>query len=292
MLAKDLLAKVRKIEIRTRRIVDELTAGAYLSVFKGRGIEFSEVREYTPGDDVRDIDWNVTARSGVAHIKKYAEEREMTVLLAVDVSRSCAFGSRAVEKKEKMAEAAALLALSAVRNHDKAGLLLFSDQPELYLPPKSGRTHVLRLIREMLAYEPKHAGTDLAAAMESLTRSLKKRAVIFVISDFASDQDYDRELKILAKRHDVIMIRVTDPLEHALPPVPGLELSDAENGSRFIFEPLRSHGAERVRRADQILMKKTEESARHAKVDMIELDANDDLVAPLMNFFRKRSARR
>jgi len=291
MLARELLAKVRKIEIRTRRIVDELTGGAYRSVFKGRGIEFSEVREYIPGDDIRDIDWNVTARTSTAYVKKYGEERELTVILAVDVSASASFGSNGVEKKERMAEAAALLSLSAVRNHDKAGMLLFSDKNELYLPPRSGRTHVLRIIREMLGCEPEHPGTDIRAALASLAGSLKKRSVIFFISDFASDINYLRELTILSRKHDVILLRVTDPLEHSMPPVPGLRLRDAESGSILTFGMFRTRTRERLAHAEQFLTEKIRDAALHAEVDLIELDVSDDIVSPLMTFFRKRAAR-
>lgn len=291
MLARELLAKVRKIEIRTRRIVDELTGGAYRSVFKGRGIEFSEVREYIPGDDVRDIDWNVTARTAVPHIKKFTEERELTVILAVDVSASSSFGSRGVEKKERMAEAAALLALSAIRNHDKAGMLLFSDKNELYLPPRSGRTHVLRIIREMLGCEPEHRGTDIRAALASLAGSLKKRAVVFFISDFAAEPDYLRELTVLSRKHDLILIRITDPLERGLPRIPAIRVRDAESGAVLHVGFPTRRSRERLAETESFLAEKIRGIARHAEADMIELDVSDDLVSPLMAFFRKRAAR-
>lgn len=291
MLTRELLAKIRKIEIRTRRIVDEITGGAYHSVFKGRGIEFSEVREYIPGDDVRDIDWNVTARTNAAHVKKFAEERELTVMLAVDVSRSCAFGSGPVQKREKMAEAAALLALSAVRNHDKAGLLLFSDRRELYLPPRSGRTHVLRLIRELLACESKGQGTDIASGVESVSRALKKKAVVFLISDFEDERDFDRPLRMLACRHDVVMVRVTDPLENALPSLPGLQLVDSETGARMTFDASSARLRGRYAQAAAYLTEKFENTARAAAVDTIELTPEEDLVRPLMKFFRNRAER-
>lgn len=288
MLNRELLAKIRKLEIRTRRMVDQLTGGAYRSVFKGRGIEFSEVREYIPGDDVRDIDWNVTARSGTAHIKKYSEERELSVILAVDISRSGFFGTRGVEKRTRMAEVAALLALSAVRNHDKAGLLLFSDRTELYLPPKSGRTHVLRLVRELLAAEPQGRGTNLSDAVTSLTHSLKKRAVVFLVSDFAAPVDYEKELKMLSRRHDTVLIRVTDPLEHTFPVgLPGLELCDAENGKRFTFSGW--HKEEKVNTVFTKNKELVENLARRAKTDLVDLStADEDPVLPLMSFFHKR----
>jgi uncharacterized protein (DUF58 family) len=187
MLSKDLLSQVKKIEIRTRRIVDDITAGAYHSVFKGRGIEFDEVREYTPEDDVRDIDWNVTARMNAPYIKKYVEERELTVVLAVDASASSMFGSGDKTKARNAAEIAALLAFSAIRNNDRVGLLLFTDQTELYLPPKSGKTHGLRLIRELMVRKPERKGTDISEALNNLMRVLHKKAVIFLISDFIDE---------------------------------------------------------------------------------------------------------
>lgn len=288
MLNRELLAKIRKLEIRTRRMVDQLTGGAYRSVFKGRGIEFSEVREYIPGDDVRDIDWNVTARSGTAHIKKYSEERELSVILAVDISRSGFFGTRGVEKRTRMAEVAALLALSAVRNHDKAGVLLFSDRTELYLPPKSGRTHVLRLVRELLAAEPQGRGTDLPGAIADLTHSLKKRSVVFLVSDFAAPVNYEKELKMLSRRHDTVLIRVTDPLEYTFPAgLPGLVLRDAEDDRYLTFSGWRKQ--EKVNAVFSKNMKQLEELAKRAKTDLIDLNTVDaDPVLPLMSFFHKR----
>lgn len=288
MLNRELLAKIRKLEIRTRRMVDQLTGGAYRSVFKGRGIEFSEVREYIPGDDVRDIDWNVTARSGTAHIKKYSEERELSVILAVDISRSGFFGTQNVEKRTRMAEVAALLALSAVRNHDKAGLLLFSDRTELYLPPRSGRTHVLRIVRELLAAEPQGRGTDLPGAVSSLNHSLKKRSVVFLVSDFAAPVNYEKELKMLSRRHDTVLIRVTDPLEHAFPAnLPGLVLRDAENGRSLTFSGW--HKQEKVNAVFTENLKLVDDLARRAKTDLVDLStADEDPVLPLMAFFHKR----
>ena len=217
MLTRDLLARIRKIEIKTRKVVEEMTGGAYRSVYRGRGIEFSEVRTYTEGDDVRDIDWNVTARTGVAHIKKYVEERELTVIIAVDISSSTLFGSAEDDKRDKMAETAALLAFSAIRNNDKVGLLLFSDRVESYIPPRSGRAHVMRVIRDLVATHPRGRGTNIAAALESLSRTLKKKTVIFLISDFMDEGDYWKPLRILNRRHDLAAIRVVDSLETALP---------------------------------------------------------------------------
>ncbi len=280
MNRKELLAKIRKLEIRTRRLVDAVAGGAYHSVFKGQGIEFSEVREYTHGDEVRDIDWNVTARTGLAHVKKYEEERELNVILAVDVSRSCAFGSGEMEKRETMASVGALLALSAVRNHDKAGLMLFTDQTELILPPRQGRTHTLRLIRELLAGTAAHTGTDIASAMSVLAKSLKKRSIIFFLSDFSSGINWTKEMAVLAAKHDLVLIRVTDPLEMQIPAGGVLNLCDAESGERIVSG--KSHFPEEHTAALQ-------KAARKAKVDFIEISAQEpDIVRPMAEFFRCR----
>jgi len=291
MLTRDLLARVRKIEIRTRKIVEEMTGGAYRSVYRGRGIEFSEVRTYTEGDDVRDIDWNVTARTGVAHIKKYVEERELTVILAVDISSSTFFGTLGEDKRDKMAETAALLAFSAIRNNDKVGLLLFSDRIESYIPPRSGRAHVMRVIRDLVATRPRGRGTDIGAALESLIRILKKKAVIFLISDFMDRRDFRKPLQILNRRHDLAAIRVTDPLETALPAAAALELEDAETGERLSF-PGGPVASARYAAAQQLFRRQLEDDCRQAKVDLIELPSTDDIVKPLMEFFLVRSKRK
>ena len=216
MLPPEIAKQIHLLDIRTNRVVDEITGGAYRSVFKGRGIEFDEVREYTPEDDVRDIDWNVSARMGSPYIKKYIEERELTVLLLVDVSASGAFGSAEKTKRRTAAELAALLAFSAGRNGDKVGLMMFSDRIELYVPPKSGRRHTLRLIREMLAFEPASPGTDIAMALRETAQMLKKRSVIFLISDLISEESFEASLKILNRKHDCIALQIFDPVEHRL----------------------------------------------------------------------------
>ena len=291
MLTRDLLARVRKIEIKTRKVVEEMTGGAYRSVYRGRGIEFSEVRTYTEGDDVRDIDWNVTARTGVAHIKKYVEERELTVIIAVDISSSTLFGSAEDDKRDKMAETAALLAFSAIRNNDKVGLLLFSDRVESYIPPRSGRAHVMRVIRDLVATHPRGRGTDIAAALESLSRTLKKKTVIFLISDFMDEGDYWKPLRILNRRHDLAAIRVVDSLETALPSAAALELEDAETGATFAFPGSRMAAA-RYAAAQELFDRQLEENCRQAKVDLIELPCTGDIVKPLMGFFQKRGKRK
>ncbi|MBR2364824.1 MAG: DUF58 domain-containing protein [Lentisphaeria bacterium] len=283
----ELLAKVRKIEIKTRRMVDELTGGAYHSVFKGRGIEFSEVREYTPDDDVRDIDWNVTARTNIPHIKKYTEERELTVILAVDISASGHFGSSTFSKREKMTEGAALLALSAIRNNDKAGLLLFTGETELFLPPRSGRTHVLRLIRELVGTEAKDRKTNIAAALENLAGILKKKAVIFLVSDFIDTHDYEKTFKIISRKHDLVAMRILDEKELTLPPMAALELIDGETGKRFSFSAL-GENLKKFHSAAEKEAEKVRELCKRSKVDLIDIRCNEDLVRPLMNFFRTR----
>ena len=291
MLTRDLLARVRKIEIKTRKAVEEMTGGAYRSVYRGRGIEFSEVRTYTEGDDVRDIDWNVTARTGVAHIKKYVEERELTVILAVDISSSTLFGTAEEVKRDKIAETAALLAFSAIRNNDKVGLLLFSDRIESWIPPRSGRAHVMRVIRDLVATRPVGRGTDITAALEALNRTLKKKTVIFLISDFLDRGDFWKPLRILSRRQDIAAIRVVDAMETALPTTSALELESAETGARFSFSGGRRNTV-RYAAARQLFDHWLEANCRQAKVDLIDLPCSGDIVKPLMGFFQARGRRR
>ena len=290
MLTSELIAQVKKIEIRTRRIVDEITGGAYHSVFKGRGIEFDEVREYSFGDDVRAIDWNVTARMGLPYIKKYVEERELTVILAVDCSASGLFGSGEKSKKNSALEIAALLAFSAIRNNDKVGLLMFSEKPELYLPPRSGRSHGLRLVRELLAHEPQSRSTDVAGALENLMKVLHKKSVIFLLSDLISPKPFEKELQIAGRRHDLISVRVLDPLELSWPATSGLVLEDAENGSVSFYSGSqvlsKKFGSAATTYHDMNLM-----TCRRAGVDMIDIRCGEDIVKPLIGFFRNRRSR-
>ena len=288
MLSKDLLARIRKIEIKTRRMVDEITAGAYHSVFKGAGIEFDEVREYTSDDDVRDIDWNVTARMGHPYVKKYIEERELTVMLLVDASASGHFGSGDKTKNETAVEIASLLAFSAIRNHDKVGLLLFTDETELYLPPKSGRLHGLRLIRELVARKPQSRGTNIAAALESIVKVLHKKAVIFLISDLIDDNNsYKKLLTVANKRHDIIAVRILDPKELDFPQIPGLSIADAESNSIGYFSGGK-RAAESYSEKIKELHAENKEICKKAKVDMIDIRNDEDLIKPLMKFFRER----
>jgi uncharacterized protein (DUF58 family) len=291
MLTSELLKQVRKIEIKTRRVVDEITGGAYHSVFKGRGIEFDEVREYTPEDDVRAIDWNVTARMGTPYIKKYVEERELTVMLLVDVSASGAFGSGDKSKREHAVEIAALLAFSAIRNNDRVGLLLFTDQTELFIAPRSGRTHGLRLIREILAFEPSRKGTDINAALENCTRVLNKKSVVFLISDFIGSKDYERALKIANRRHDVIAVRALDPLEKAWPKGCNMVVEDAETGQNVALSGRSRRWLGLFSQAATEIHDAAQKICERAKVDIIEICCGEDYVKPLVSFFRRRGRR-
>ena len=287
---RELLQRVRRIEIRTRRLVDELTGGAYHSVFKGRGIEFDEVREYQPGDDVRAIDWNVTARAGHPYIKKFVEERELTVMLLVDVSASMAFGSAAQEKREMAAELGALLAFSAIRNQDRAGLLLYSDHEELHLPARKGRRQVLRLLRELLAWEGRGVGTRLGAGLELLSRTLHRKAVVFVVSDFLTD-DWEGPIRLLNRRHDVVAIRLLDPLELALPAAGWVALEDAETGARVVAPAGQRTWRQRHATQAQTLADQVPGTLRRLGVDFIDLRTGSDYLAALMRFFNQRRAR-
>jgi uncharacterized protein (DUF58 family) len=235
MIQSELARQIRFIQIFTNRAVNDILAGEYQSVFKGRGMEFDEVREYQPGDDVRTIDWNVTARSGHPFVKRYVEERELTVVLAVDLSASGLFGSVAKKKSEAAAELCALLAFSAIKNNDKVGLLLFSDHIERFIPPRKGASHVLRIIREVLGYQPEGRGTDIGQALEYLSRVIHKRGVIFLLSDFLAPE-FKKPLGLLARRHDLIAISILDRRELAIPALGMIELRDAESGATRLVD--------------------------------------------------------
>src|SRR5512138_28441 len=235
---RELLKKVRHIQVRADRLVNDVVVGEYRSVFKGRGMEFDEVREYQPGDDIRTIDWNVTARTGGAHVKRYVEEREMTAVLLVDLSLSGRFGSTHQLKVDLATEISAVLAFSAIKNNDKIGLLIFTDHVERFIPAKKGKQHVLRVIRELLSFQPVAGGTDLAGALEFLNRVLKRKAVIFLVSDFI-DTEFERDLALTRSRHDLIPVRISDPRESTLPDVGLIELEDAETGERVLIDTRR-----------------------------------------------------
>jgi uncharacterized protein (DUF58 family) len=295
-LTREILKKVRHIELRTRRLVTDALAGEYHSVFKGRGMDFDEVREYSPGDEVRLIDWNVTARTGTPFIKKLREERELTLVLAVDVSASGKFGSNAQSKRELAAEVASVLAFSAIRNRDKVGLLLFSDEVEQYVPPKKGRQHVLRVIRDILFCAPRRAGTDVAAALDFCNDVLRRRAVIFVISDFIESPEAFARLRRLLqttnKRHDLVLMHLRDRHEEQLPSVGLVTLEDPETGevmeidtgSRYVRETFEKLGRER--------MEQFRRAARQAGVDTLELRTGESYSQALYSFFKSRTSRR
>jgi uncharacterized protein (DUF58 family) len=291
MIPREVLRKVRHIEIRTRRLVTDMFGGEYHSVFKGLGMEFAEVREYAAGDDIRSIDWNVTARLGHPYVKLYREERELTVVLCVDQSASEYFGTRERLKSELAAEVGALLALSAVENNDRVGLVLFSDRVELTVPPAKGRRHVLRVVREILAHQPEGKGTNLAAALDHLCRLQKRRAVVFLLSDFLT-QGYETSLSIASRRHDLVALRLRDRREEILPAVGVVALRDLESGRRMLVD---TSDREVRRRWSQGVLERERrfvQAVRRAQVDTIDLWTNEDVVAPLAGFFRKRMRRR
>ena len=289
---KELLKKVRRIQISTKHAVNDVFAGQYHSTFKGRGMEFDEVREYVPGDDVRSIDWNVTARTGAPHIKKYVEEREMTVMLVVDVSASHLFGSGTQMKRDLTAEVAAVLAFSAIRNNDRIGLILFAEEVEKYIPPKKGTRHVLRLIREMLTYEPRGKGTNVVPALDYLNHVSTRRNVTFLISDFMFSDEYEQVLRISARRHDLISVIIADKREIAWPDVGVINWRDAETGetvmvdtsSRKVREQL---GLDQTRRAEFI-----DELHSKAGIDTVRLFAGESYEKHFIRFFRQRAQRR
>jgi uncharacterized protein (DUF58 family) len=291
MIPRDVLRKVRHIEIRTRRLVTDMFGGEYHSVFKGLGMEFAEVREYAAGDDIRSIDWNVTARMGHPFVKLYREERELTVVLLVDQSASEFFGTRERFKSELAAEVGALLALSAVENNDRVGLVLFTDRVELTVPPAKGRRHVLRVVREILAQEPRGKGTNLAGALDHLCRLQKRRAVVFLISDFLA-QGYEQSLSIASRRHDLIAIRLRDRREEILPSVGVVALKDLETGRDLLVDT--SNRTVRARFGKGVVERERAftRAVRRAQVDSVDLWTNEDVVAPLAGLFRRRMRRR
>jgi uncharacterized protein (DUF58 family) len=291
MIPREVLRKVRHIEIRTRRLVNDMFGGEYHSVFKGLGMEFAEVREYAAGDDIRSIDWNVTARMGHPFVKLFREERELTVVLLVDQSASEYFATRERLKSELAAEIGALLALSAVENNDRVGLVLFTDRVELTVPPAKGRRHVLRVVREILAHQPEGKGTDLAGALDHLSRLQKRRAVVFLISDFLA-QGYEQSLSIASRRHDLIAVRLRDRREEMLPSVGVVALRDLETGRDLIVDT--SNRGVRARFAKNLVERERAfvRAVRRAQVDSVDLWTNEDVVAPLAGLFRRRMRRR
>jgi uncharacterized protein (DUF58 family) len=286
----EILKKIRTLEIKTKGLVETAFAGDYHSVFKGRGMNFEDVREYQPGDEIRAIDWNVTARLGAAFVKKFTEERELTVMLIVDVSASGNFGSATQSKRELAAEVACLLAFSAIRNNDKVGLILFTDRVELFIPPKKGRSHTLRLIREILFFQPEGCGTDPALALDYLNKIITRRAVIFFISDFQAP-DFSHALAVSGRRHDFIAIHIQDEREKVLPNIGIITLEDAETG-----EQIEINTADRTTRTrfGDLADEQTAElsrTLRRSNIDAIALRTSEDYLPALRSFFKQREHR-
>ena len=290
-LKAELIRKIRKIHITTNHRVNDVLAGQYHSAFKGRGIEFAEVREYQAGDEIRAIDWNVTARMGRPFIKEFQEERELTVMLLVDVSASGIFGT-ARAKNDVAAEIAATLSFSAIKNQDKVGLCLFTDRVEKYIPPKKGRGHVWRVIEEVLNFEPEHRGTDLAKPLEYINHVLYRKAICFVISDFFSSSSFEKPLRIAGRKHDMIAVTITDPRETEIPRVGFLELEDAETGERLLFNTSAADTAQVF--AQRINSEQEERKRLFASmaVDVIDIRTDNPSIEAFVRFFRRREKRR
>lgn len=291
METREILKKVRQIEIKTRGVVNEILSGEYHAVFKGRGMNFAEVREYHIGDDVRSIDWNVSARMGHPYIKLFEEERELLVMLLCDVSSSSHFGSGTSLKVEMATEMAAVLAFSAIKNNDKVGLLLFTDKIEKYIAPRKGKSHILRILRELLTFEPKRQGTDIRGALEYMNSVVKKRAIAFLISDFI-DEGYDKALRIVGRKHDLTAVHITDPREYLLPKVGLVRVHDAEDGRPSWIDT----SSARVRRQVEVSFKLWQASVKtlcqRSGVDYLPLSTHQDYVRPLIQFFKRREQRR
>ncbi|MDD5136940.1 MAG: DUF58 domain-containing protein [Candidatus Omnitrophica bacterium] len=290
MLPKEILRKVRRIEITTSKLVTDMLSGQYESVFKGRGIEFDEVREYQPGDEIRSIDWNVTARMGHPFIKKFVEERQMTVMILLDMSGSSYFGTAKRLKSELAAEISAVLAFSAIQNKDRVGLIIFTDRIEKFIPPRKGTSHVLRVIREALYFKPKGRGTDIAGALRYLDGVTARRVVAFVISDFFA-KDYKKALSIANKRHDAVAITITDPREVDLPNVGLLELQDAETGSTFLVDT--SNAAVRKKYSDgaRALIEERVKVFSSVSMDHMDIRTDKPYIEEFIKFFKKRKKR-
>jgi uncharacterized protein (DUF58 family) len=320
MTLTELLETVRRVELRTNRLVNDTMVGAYLSHFKGRGLDFEELREYMPGDDVRDIDWNVTNRMGRPFVKRYREERELAAVLAVDVSGSSAFGSGNLSKREFAAEVAATLAISAVRNGDKVALLLFTEQNELFLPPRKGRRHILRIVREMLAFEPRKRGTDIPAALAFLNHALHRRSIVFLLTDFlhssgapvsdparglslnepdrrsalqsSGKRDVIQELGITNTRHDLVCLHLHDPLESHLPDAGLLTIEDAETGEILELDSGRSSVRDRFTSTNEERLENLDQALNRTAVDTLRLSTVEPFAHTLQRFFEIRRGRR
>lgn len=290
MLTRDLLKRLRKIEITTNRVVQDTLAGQYHSVFKGRGMAFSEVRPYQPGDEIRTIDWNVTARFGDPYVKVFTEERELTVMLLVDRSASGDIGSSARTKAEVAAEIAAMLAFSAITNNDRVGLALFTDEVERFVPPKKGRKHVMRVLTDILSFQPERRGTSIAQALTFLHQSTKRRCVAFVVSDFISD-GWEKPLAVASRRHDVVPIVLHEPLQGELPDVGLMHAEDPETGELVVIDTSSRRVRMEYRRLYEQAVARRERTFQKLQLDSIHMGADDDFVKPLVTFFRTRSRR-
>lgn len=292
MLTNELMAKVRRIELRTRRLANDSFAGEYHSVFKGRGIEFDEVRPYQPGDEIRSIDWNVTARMNHPYVKRYVESRELTVMLVVDASASGDFGSVQRFKREVAAELAAVLAITATTNNDKVGLLMFTGEVELYIPPRKGRRHILRLVREVLAFEPTGTGTDIEHALDTVNRLVKRRGIVFLISDFQTDPErYRKPLYMANRKHDVVAVDLHDPLEFDIADVGLLTLEDAESGELVYVDTGDPRWRAEFIANNAAHQQATQDVLRKAGVDRIAVNTEQDYVDALTRFFQRREQR-
>ncbi len=290
MIPRELIKKIHKLEIRTNRMVNDVLAGEYHSVFKGQGVEFEEVREYQAGDDIRTIDWNVTARMGEPFIKRYREERELTVMLLVDASASSMFGTAEKMKGELAVELSALLAFSAIKNNDRVGLLIFTDEIEKFIPPKKGKKHVLRLIRELLVFEPKGGHTNISQALDHVNKILHRKSVVFLISDFMNP-DFSDSLRITNNKHDLISVSITDPREVEMPPIGFLELEDAETGETIIIDTYHSNIRRGFSETASEDFQKLEAEFKRMKVDHVPIRTDQDYIDPLIKFFHKRASR-
>jgi uncharacterized protein (DUF58 family) len=290
MLTKELLKQVRQIEIRTKGLVNHLFSGEYHSVFKGRGMEFSEVREYQYGDDIRNIDWNVTARFGHPYIKVFEEERELTVMLMVDISGSLMFGSVSKTKQRVAAELSAILAFSALKNNDKVGLILFTDKIEKFVPPRKGNIHVLRIIREVLSFEPEGNATDIKAALEFMNNAIKKRSIIFLLSDFL-DEDYEKILRVVGKKNDLIGVVLDDRRENEIPPIGLIKFTDAETGEERWIDTSNKRVRSTMQLARKEAVAKRNTMFLTSRLDRIHVQTGLDYIKPLVQFFRMREKR-
>ncbi|MBN1960223.1 MAG: DUF58 domain-containing protein [Deltaproteobacteria bacterium] len=289
-LSPELFAQIRAIQIRTQRLVTETWAGNYESAFRGQGIEFADVRAYQPGDEIRSIDWKVTARTGLPFVKEHKEERELTVMLTVDVSSSGNFGSVEKHKREIAAEISAVLAYSAIKSNDKVGLVIFSDHIEHFIPPKKGRAHLWRVIRDILTYQPSHSGTSLKTVIDFLGHVIKRRAVIFLVSDFL-DNDFMLPLQLLAQRHDITAINISDPRELSLPKIGLVEFEDLESGQRIIVDTNDQIAMKHLATSQQQRVKNLSESLRAAGVGEIKISTDISYITPIINYFHQREHR-